>query len=406
MNTATRTMNLLDLDTLSIDSDFQALVTAGRNTPLEKDSLTWRFQSTGNDILDAACGGRQDERGIPVGRLTVFSGKTGSYKTYHVLEAAINFLLENPKHVVGVVDTEESWSDMYLQTMGIPSSLADRIQIIRSPAETPAVYLEHLYPAILAYIDRSDSTGLKPMIIIDSLSNIPTLADEEILTSGDAAKFNSTKNKTLKRFTKALPGILKEKEITMIVVSHLVQELFKKTSSFMGPSYKEEVTEAIGYIASLTIRLERVFSEEGKPSDTGYAAGMTVSEQVRIRAKAIKTRNNPENSVQYVMIPGFGCDNLNSVLEFLETGLGKLGGANAYKDKIQEVLTVLKLPSSFSSKGEYTATIKAFALETAKNLSLVRKQLRPIVFEVWDKLLEKRRPYKYSKYSYLEEDGK
>ena len=403
MTTATRTMSLLDLDNLELDSNFQLMVAAGRNTPLEKDSLVWNFQSTGNDILDAACGGRQGERGIPVGRLTVFSGKTGSYKTYHVLEAAINFLLENPKHVVGVVDTEESWSEMYLQTLGIPTSIADRIQIIRSPAETPSVYLEHLYPAILAYIERSEAKGLKPMFVIDSISNMPTLADEEILSSGDASRFNSTKNKTLKRITKALPGILKEKEITMIVVSHLVQELFKKTSSFMGPSYKEEVTEAIGYIASLTIRLERVFSEEGKPSDTGYAAGMTVSEQVRIRAKAIKTRNNPENSVQYVMIPGFGCDNLTSDLEFLETGLGKIGGATAYKDRMKEVLGTIGLPNDYSNKAEYTANIRIFAQENAKNLSIVRNQLRPIVFEVWDRLLEKRRPYKYAKYSYLEE---
>ena len=400
-------INILNMaDDISMDG-MQLAVAVKSYAESNLDGFVWHFSSTGNDILDAACGGCGSERGIPKGGVVVLSGKTGSFKTYHAMEAGIQHILENPNGVVGLIDTEESKNMAYLDTLGLPESIKRRIHIIESPYGTPAIYLEHLFSTINAYIAQCETNGEVPLLIIDSISNIPTLADEGILESGDPSKFSGAKGKTLKRLTKSLPAKLRSKGISLIAISHLSQVIDFGARSNYGPRYKEDITDAFGYIANLIVRFEEPFSEDSKPTTSGYAGGMKVTEKARIRARVIKTRNNPENSVEYTIIPGYGVDNLASNLEFLASGSNQTWKADGYKAKLKGLLDQLGVPSSgMTTKLQVESAIKKFAEESSSNNNKVRQLMRPLVFECWDAMLEKNRPYKHTKYEYLEEAQK
>lgn len=393
------TMGLLD--DIEIDPDFHQMVAASSSSSVNNDSLAWDYQTTGNSILDAACGGVGDKRGIPVGRITVISGKTSTYKTYHVLEAVIQHLIQGPDRVAGVIDSEKAWSQMSLDTLGVPRSISERIHIIKSPVETPALYIEHLYPALIGYMDKTISNGQKPLLIVDSLTNIPVKAEEDNLIVGNNNAFNMERQKVSKRISQVLPAILEEQKVSLIVTVHLAQEI-KRINSFQGPSYKETVSESFMYGASLLIRLEKQFSEDGKPEEAGYPEGVRVTERIQIRASVKKTRMNPENSVTYNIIPGFGFDNIRNSLSFLESGLSKVGGVAEYKQKMGEVLRELGIfTDTFNTKAEYGSALRKYSTLSAANSQRVETLLRPLIFQVWDDILSQKKPYAYTKYEYL-----
>lgn len=226
---------------------------------------------TGVVLVDVALSGLVDGGLYP--GLTLFAGKSKSFKTAFSLLCAAAFLKKNPDGVILFYDSEFGTPQSYFDTFGI-----DRSRVVHTPI-TNIEILKHDVVNQLTALERGD----KVMVIIDSIGNLASKKETDDAVEGKTVA-DMSRAKAIKSLFRMVTPHLMMKNIPMIAINHTydTMEMFSKqvVSGGTGSYYSADTIwiitrsqetegsgaskELMGYNFTINIEKSRFVREKSK----------------------------------------------------------------------------------------------------------------------------------------------
>ena len=244
-------------------------------------SIVGDWIDTGSYALNAIFSGSL-YKGIPVGRVTGFSGPSGAGKTLIVNKIIAN--AQKKGYFAAVWDTEAAVDRQSAEGVGI-----DPKRLKYYPVET----VEDCRNQIATFLDKiiaANDPNLKVIIAIDSLGNLASAKELRDVTEGKDAADMGTKAKAMKSMMRALTFKAAKARVPILFTNHiydnptsLYPELVKKQSGGSGPIYLASL------LVQLATRNEKIDKNEDQES---VAVAHSVS-GVTLTAMTVKNRFAP-----------------------------------------------------------------------------------------------------------------
>jgi len=244
-------------------------------------SIVGDWIDTGSYALNAIFSGSL-YKGIPVGRVTGFSGPSGAGKTLIVNKIIAN--AQKKGYFAAVWDTEAAVDRQSAEGVGV-----DPKRLKYYPVET----VEDCRNQIATFLDKiiaANDPNLKVIIAIDSLGNLASAKELRDVTEGKDAADMGTKAKAMKSMMRALTFKAAKARVPILFTNHiydnptsLYPELVKKQSGGSGPIYLASL------LVQLATRNEKIDKNEGEEA---IAVAHNVS-GVTLSAMTVKNRFAP-----------------------------------------------------------------------------------------------------------------
>lgn len=236
---------------------------------------------TGSYALNAIFSGSL-YRGIPVGRITGFSGPSGAGKTLIVNKIIAN--AQKKGYFAAVWDTEAAMDKQSAVNVGIDPS-----RVKYYPVET----VEDCRNQIATFLDKiiaANDPNLKVIIAIDSLGNLTSAKELNDVAQGKDAADMGSKAKAMKSMMRVLTYKAAKARVPIVFTNHVYDnpasmypELVKKQSGGSGPIYLASL------LVQLATRNEKIDKNEDQKS---IAIAHNVS-GVTLSAMTVKNRFVP-----------------------------------------------------------------------------------------------------------------
>lgn len=236
---------------------------------------------TGSYALNAIFSGSV-YRGVPVGRVTGFSGPSGAGKTLIINKIIAN--AQKKGYFAAIWDTEAAVDRQSAEGVGVDSS-----RVKYYPVET----VEDCRNQVAMFLDKiiaANDPNLKVIIAIDSLGNLASAKELRDVTEGKDAADMGTKAKAMKSMMRALTFKAAKARVPILFTNHiydnptsLYPELVKKQSGGSGPIYLASL------LVQLATRNEKIDKNEGQEA-IGVAHNVS---GVTLSAMTVKNRFVP-----------------------------------------------------------------------------------------------------------------
>ena len=244
-------------------------------------SIVSDWIDTGSYALNAIFSGSV-YRGVPVGRVTGFSGPSGAGKTLIINKIIAN--AQKKGYFAAIWDTEAAVDRQSAEGVGIDPS-----RVKYYPVET----VEDCRNQIATFLDKiiaANDPNLKVIIAIDSLGNLASAKELRDVTEGKDAADMGTKAKAMKSMMRALTFKAAKARVPILFTNHiydnptsLYPELVKKQSGGSGPVYLASL------LVQLATRNEKIDKNEGQEA-IGVAHNVS---GVTLSAMTVKNRFVP-----------------------------------------------------------------------------------------------------------------
>lgn len=278
------------------------------------DSSSLRLFTSGCTRLDLVLGG-----GWPLGRMSNIIGDKSTGKSLLAIEAAANFAQCFPTGDIWYREVEAAFDQPYAAGLGMP---VERIDFGVKKFDTIEDIFEDLHEKI-AEAKKSKQVGLYMVDSLDALSD-----RAEMARAIDEGSYNLTKQKKLGELFRKLIRDLESTSIALIIIS----QVRDKIGITFGRQTTRSGGKAMDFYASLIVYLSHVATL------TRTIKGEVRATGIRVRAKCDKNKISlPFRECDFVIRFGYGIDNLQSNLEWLES-CGQLAQFEIPKGSIQKVL--------------------------------------------------------------------
>ena len=244
--------------------------------------------STGNYALNYLISG-DFNRGIPLGKVTVFAGESGAGKSYICSGNIIKNAQEQGIYVV-LVDSENALDEAWLKALGVDTSqdklLKLSMSMIDDVAKTISTFMSD-YKAL------AEGERPKVMFVIDSLGMLLTPTDVNQFEAGEMKGDLGRKPKALTALVRNCVNMFGSYNVGLVCTNHTYasQDMFDPDDKISGG-------QGFIYASSIVVAMKKLKLKEDED-------GNKVSEVNGIRAscKIMKTRySKPFEGVQ-VKIP-------------------------------------------------------------------------------------------------------
>jgi recombination protein RecA len=244
--------------------------------------------STGNYALNYLISG-DFNKGIPLGKVTVFAGESGAGKSYICSGNIIKNAQEQGIYVV-LVDSENALDEAWLKALGVDTSqdklLKLSMSMIDDVAKTISTFMSD-YKAL------AEGERPKVMFVIDSLGMLLTPTDVNQFEAGDMKGDLGRKPKALTALVRNCVNMFGSYNVGLVCTNHTYasQDMFDPDDKISGG-------QGFIYASSIVVAMKKLKLKEDED-------GNKVSEVNGIRAscKIMKTRySKPFEGVQ-VKIP-------------------------------------------------------------------------------------------------------
>jgi recombination protein RecA len=262
------------------------------------DPKKLKFVSTGCALFNCVLGG-----GWPLGRVSNICGKRSSGKTLVAIEACANFARLYPdekKHLIRYRETEEAFDPDYAKTVGFPE---DRAELPDNELET----VEAFYTDLKDFIAKVPKNGCG-FYVLDSLDAIGDKGELE--REFGEKSYGTQKAKEMKKTFRLLKRPLREKNIHLMVISHL----YANIGVMLGDKHKRSGGDALDYFATHIVWLTQI----GKIKQKVDGIDMDIAIQMRAACKKNKV-SAPFRQCDMPIRFGYGIDDFAAGLGFLET---------------------------------------------------------------------------------------
>ena len=269
--------------------------------------------STGNYALNYLISG-DFNKGVPLGKVTVFAGESGSGKSYICSGNLVRHAQEQGIYVV-LIDSENALDETWLHNLGVDTSEEKLLKLNMAMIDDVAKTITKF---VSDYKTLSPEDRPKVLFIIDSLGMMLTPTDVNQFEAGDMKGDMGRKSKALAALVRNCVNMFGNLNIGLVATNHTYasQDMF-------DPDDKVSGGQGFVYASSILVAMKKLKLKEDEE-------GNKISEVRGIRAacKIMKTRYaKPFESVQVKIPYETGMSPYSGLLDMIEgSGLVKKEG--------------------------------------------------------------------------------
>jgi recombination protein RecA len=282
--------------------------------------------STGNYALNYLISG-DFNKGVPLGKVTVFAGESGSGKSYICSGNLVRHAQQQGIFVV-LVDSENALDEQWLHNLGVDTSedklLKLNMAMIDDVAKTISEFMK-------SYKAMPQDDKPKVLFVIDSLGMLLTPTDVNQFEAGDMKGDMGRKPKALTALVRNCVNMFGSHNVGLVATNHTYasQDMFDPDDKISGG-------QGFIYASSIVVAMRKLKLKEDED-------GNKVSEVRGIRSacKVMKTRYaKPFESVQVKIPYETGMNPYSGLLDLFEGSsmLTKEGNRLSYTTEDGEIL--------------------------------------------------------------------
>ena len=281
--------------------------------------------STGNYALNYLISG-DFHKGVPLGKVTVFAGESGSGKSYF---CSANIVKEAQKQGIFVVliDSENALDEAWLHALDVETSedklLKLNMSMIDDVAKTVSTFMKD-------YRDLSEEDRPKVLFVVDSLGMLLTPTDVDQFDKGDLKGDMGRKPKALTALVRNTVNMIGSYNVGLVCTNHTYasQDMFDPDDKISGG-------QGFVYASSIVVAMKKLKLKEDLDGNK-----TTTVNGIRAACKVMKTRYaKPFESVQVKIPYETGMDPYSGLVDMFEAKgiLNKEGNRLKYVDLNGEV---------------------------------------------------------------------
>ena len=244
--------------------------------------------STGNFALNYLISG-DFNRGIPLGKVTVFAGESGAGKSY-ICSGNIVKNAQDQGIFVILVDTENALDEKWLHDLGVDTSDSKLLKLNMSMIDDVAKAISTF---MTDYKALPDGERMKVLWVIDSLGMLLTPTDVNQFEAGDMKGDMGRKPKALTSLVRNSVNMFGSYNVGLVATNHTYasQDMFDPDDKISGG-------QGFIYASSIVVAMKKMKLKEDED-------GNKISDVMGIRAgcKVMKTRYAKPFEGMQVKIP-------------------------------------------------------------------------------------------------------
>ena len=272
-------------------------MSAGFNDPTD-------WISTGNYALNYLVSG-DFHKGIPLGKVTVFAGESGSGKSYFCAGNIVKAAQEQGIFVV-LVDSENALDEDWLQRLDVDTSesklLKLNMSMIDDVAKTISVFMND-------YKAMPEEERPKVLFVVDSLGMLLTPTDVDQFNKGDMKGDMGRKPKALTALVRNCVNMFGSHNVGMVCTNHTYasQDMFDPDDKISGG-------QGFIYASSIVVAMKKLKLKEDEDGNK-----VTDVRGIRAGCKVMKTRYaKPFEGVQVKIPYETGMDPYSGLVDMFE----------------------------------------------------------------------------------------
>jgi recombination protein RecA len=215
---------------------------------------TVHWLSTGNYALNRALSG-DFKKGIPLGKLTLFAGPSGSGKSF----IASNIALQAQKegyHVV-YMDSEHAIDVDYLRKIGVKIAPENLTYISVTTIEDVNSVLSEFFQGYIKAYGKDNMAAQKTLIVLDSLAMLSSTTEMDNYTQGVIKGDQGQLAKRRKAMLRLALGYLGRLPISMVITDHVYpQDIMLGDGAWAITNSTKFSCSIIGIVTKLKLKEE------------------------------------------------------------------------------------------------------------------------------------------------------
>ena len=260
--------------------------------------------STGNKALNYLVSG-DFNKGVPLGKVTVFAGESGSGKSYF---CAGNIVKEAQKQGIFVVlvDSENALDETWLTALDVDTDekklLKLNMSMIDDVAKTVSTFMGD-------YREMPEEDRPKVLFVIDSLGMLLTPTDVDQFGKGDLKGDMGRKPKALTALVRNCVNMFGSHNVGLVATNHTYasQDMFDPDDKISGG-------QGFIYASSIVVAMKKLNLKEDQDGKK-----VTDVRGIRAACKVMKTRySKPFESVQVKIPYETGMDPYSGLVDLFE----------------------------------------------------------------------------------------
>lgn len=319
--------------------------------------------STGNYALNYRISG-DFNKGIPLGKVTVFAGESGSGKSYICSGNLVRHAQEQGIYVV-LIDSENALDEAWLHALGVDTSedklLKLNMAMIDDVAKTISEFMK-------GYKSLNEEEKPKVLFVIDSLGMLLTPTDVNQFEAGDMKGDMGRKPKALTALVRNCVNMFGSNNVGLVATNHTYasQDMFDPDDKISGG-------QGFIYASSIVVAMRKLKLKEDE-------SGNKVSDVRGIRSacKVMKTRYaKPFESVQIKIPYETGMNPYSGMLDMAESmGLvSKEGNSLVYTKLDGTIIKKFRKAWEANDDGCLDTIMAEFEAKSAsKNATLIEEE--------------------------------
>ena len=260
--------------------------------------------STGNYALNYLVSG-DFNKGVPLGKVTVFAGESGSGKSYFAAANIVRAAQDQGIFVV-LIDSENALDEAWLQALDVNTSdeklLKLNMSIIDDVAKTVSEFMKD-------YRDLAEEDRPKVLFVVDSLGMLLTPTDVDQFGKGDLKGDMGRKPKALTALVRNCVNMFGSYNVGMVCTNHTYasQDMFDPDDKISGG-------QGFVYASSIVVAMKKLKLKEDLDGNK-----TTTVNGIRAACKVMKTRYaKPFESVQVKIPYETGMDPYSGLIDLFE----------------------------------------------------------------------------------------
>lgn len=274
--------------------------------------------STGNYALNYRISG-SFTRGIPLGKVTVFAGESGSGKSYICSGNLIRHAQQQGIFVI-LIDSENALDETWLQALGVDTSEAKLMKLNMAMVDDVARTISEF---MKDYKNTPEGERPKILFVVDSLGMLLTPTDVNQFEAGDMKGDMGRKPKALTALVRNCVNMFGSYNVGLVATNHTYasQDMFDPDDKISGG-------QGFIYASSIVVAIRRLKLKEDEDGNK-----VTEVRGIRAACKVMKTRYaKPFESVQIKIPYDTGMNPYSGLFDMMETAklLEKEGNSYVY----------------------------------------------------------------------------
>ena len=275
--------------------------------------------STGNYALNYLISG-DFNRGVPLGKVTVFAGESGSGKSYICSGNLVRHAQEQGIFVV-LIDSENALDESWLHALGVSTDEDKLLKLNMAMIDDVAKTISEF---IKSYKTMPEDNKPKVLFIIDSLGMLLTPTDVNQFEAGDMKGDMGRKPKALTALVRNCVNMFGSQNVGLVATNHTYQ-----SQDMFDPDDKISGGQGFVYASSIVVAMKKLKLKEDEDGNK-----ITAVRGIRSACKVMKTRySKPFESVQIKIPYETGMNPHSGLVDMFESSglLSKEGNSLVYK---------------------------------------------------------------------------